>query len=106
MDFEQIKPALISYLHRLEKQLTINQALVFGSIAQNQADETSDVDLLILSDDLSKFDEDDRARILYRASVGLPFDLHVYGLTPQEFDTASPLSVPGALKHQKTLKLQ
>ncbi len=105
MDFQQIEPELIKYLSRVKKTVSVARAFVFGSVAEGKATAESDVDLVVLSDQFGNLDEDERSRILYRASVGLPFDLHVYGLTPAEFEQASPLSTLGTLKTQKTIPL-
>lgn len=105
MDFEQIRPALINYIKRVNKFASVTEAVVFGSVAEGRATSESDVDMLILSDQFSGLDEDERSRLLYRASAGLPFDLHVYGLTPMEFEHASELTALGALKKQKTILL-
>ncbi|MCJ7741044.1 nucleotidyltransferase domain-containing protein [Candidatus Microgenomates bacterium] len=105
MGFENIKPALISYIRRLEKNIAVSKAIVFGSYASGKARKDSDVDLLILSDDFAKFDEDEREKLLYRNSVGFPIDLHVYGLTPKEFSSASPLTALGTIHDQKTIHI-
>ena len=72
--------------------MPIKEVVLFGSFAEGKATEESDVDLIILSDKFSQMDEDRRLRFLYRRSVGFPYNLHVYGLTPSEFSTASPLT--------------
>ena len=106
MDFEQIKPALKSYLKKLSLRVGIAQAIVFGSIAEGKATADSDIDLLIISPDFARFDQEEREKLLYRTSVGLPFDLHVYGFTLKEFDAASTLTALGLLKKQKVIRLQ
>lgn len=72
--------------------MPIEEVILFGSFAEGRATKESDVDLIILSDKFSQMDEDKRLRFLYRRSVGFPYNLHVYGLTPLEFSTASPLT--------------
>mgnify|MGYP001578260309 len=63
------------------------------------------MDLLILSEDFVSLDEDERLRILYRASVGFPRDLHVFGVTSEEFEKASPLTTLGIVRNQKTISV-
>ena len=101
MGFTEIQPALKAYLDRVKQHVTISKALVFGSVAEGTARSDSDVDLLILSEDFASLDEDDRAKLRYRASVGFPYDLHVYGFTPQEFADASSLTSLGAIRNLK-----
>lgn len=105
MDIKQITPAINNYIANVRKHVRINGAIVYGSFARGQVSQESDVDILILSDDFAPLDEDDRLRLLYRASVGFPGDLHVYGVTPEEFASASPLTTLGSIRHQKTLRI-
>ena len=105
MDFTAIKPKVIAYLERLQKHIHVSQALVYGSFAQGKASTDSDVDLLIISEDFGSLDEDKRSRLLYRASVGFPYDLHVYGLTSSEYKNASPLTTLGAIRQSKTIQI-
>lgn len=98
MDFSQIKPEVDKYLNRLKKDLRLERVLLYGSFAKGKARKDSDVDLIVLSSDFAKMDEDERLRFLYRKSVGFPYNLHIYGLTPQEYRQASPLTSLGAVK--------
>lgn len=101
MDQKSIKPAIINYLSELKKQIKVDKALLFGSYTSNKADSASDIDLLIISSDFTKIDNDDRSRILYKASIKFPYDLHVYGVTQEELNQASSLTTLGSLR-QKT----
>ena len=104
MDQRQIQNALNRYLQNLNRRVKVSSALVFGSLAEGKAD-PNDIDLLILSEDFKKLDTDERLKILYRASVGFPYDLHLFGLTPEELEKSSPLTTLGAIKQGKTLRL-
>lgn len=105
MDFDTIKPAVKAYINRLGKKVRISRAMLYGSIVQGSATPSSDVDMIVISDDFAKKDSDERSAVLYRASVGFPYDLHVYGTTDKEFTEASPLSTLGQIRMQKTLIL-
>ena len=50
-------------------------------------------------------DLDERSKLLYRASVGFPYDLHVYGLAPREFNQASPLTALGEIRRHQTIRI-
>lgn len=100
MDPKKIKSEIDKYLNRLKQDLTLERVLLYGSFAEGKAKEDSDVDVLILSSDFTKMDEDERLRLLYRRSVGFPYNLHVYGLTPKEYKEASPLTILGAIKRK------
>lgn len=106
MGIQTIQPKIKKYLLNVQKHIKIRKALLFGSFAEGKATETSDIDLIILSDDFNDLDSDQRSRLLYRASVGFPYDLHVFGLTPHEFDSASPLTTLGQMKKSKTITIQ
>lgn len=105
MDIAAIKPKITAYLKRLKKHIHVSQALVYGSFADGIARTESDVDLLIISDDFATMDEDKRSQLLYRASVGFPYDLHVYGLTSWEYQNASPLSTLGEIRRSKIIQI-
>lgn len=105
MDIKHVTPAITNYLNNLRKRVRVDGAIVYGSFAEGQANRESDVDILILSDDFAQLDEDDRLRLLYRTSVGFPGDLHVYGVTPEEFAAASPLTTLGNIRLQKTIRI-
>lgn len=98
MDQKSINQSLKAYLDRLGKSISIDEAILFGSSASGNRKEDSDVDLLILSRDFSKYDPDTRLKIIYRASTGFPYDLHAYGVTPEEYAAASPLTTLGAIR--------
>ena len=98
MDQATITPLIKQYLSRLQKYITVDKAILYGSLPDGTNTENSDIDLLILSSDFSKYDPDTRLKIIYRASVGFPYDLHAYGVTPEEYASASPLTTLGAIR--------
>lgn len=105
MDIDQIKPAITAYLSQLRTRIRVDGAIVYGSFVRGDVTPESDLDLLILSEDFASLDEDERLRILYRASVGFPRDLHVFGVTSEEFEKASPLTTLGIVRNQKTVSV-
>lgn len=104
MDQKEIRLALDGYLNKLKNCITLDGALVFGSLAEGKPN-PNDIDLLVLSKDFEKLDTDERLKILYRASVGFPYDLHLLGVTPEELEESSPLTTLGAVKKSKTIRL-
>lgn len=100
MDFKQIKPEIDSYIKRLKAKMDLDKVFLYGSFAKGEATEESDVDLIVISSGFAEMDEDKRLRFLYRNSVGFPYNLHVYGITPQEYESASPLTTLGIVKNQ------
>ena len=106
MDKETVQKQLSNYLQALDKHIKVSKAILFGSVVEDKTTDTSDVDLIVISDDFKTLDPDERSRLLYRTSVGLPYDLHLFGLTPQEFENASPLTTIGQVKQSPTIYLQ
>jgi hypothetical protein len=98
MDFKQVEPAVKRYIAKVKKEVPVKQVILFGSFATGKAKKDSDVDLVILSERFAKMDEDQRLRILYRNSVGFPYNLHAYGFTTKEFNSASPLTTLSEIK--------
>ncbi|MBU2597456.1 MAG: nucleotidyltransferase domain-containing protein [Planctomycetes bacterium] len=104
MDIRTVKPAIKNYISNVAKYIRIDSVLLYGSLVQGCRN-VNDVDLLVLSDDFASMDPDERSKLLYRASVGFPYDLHVYGLAPQEFNQASPLTTLGEIRRNQTIRI-
>lgn len=98
MGLKQIKPEIDRYLNKITTKIKIDKAILFGSYAKGIAKKDSDVDLIVISKDFVKMDTDERLRILYRLSAGFPYNLHVHGVTPNEFEKASYLTSLGEAK--------
>jgi len=105
MGITTIKPALDNYLSKLRTNLKLDGVYLYGSWAEDKATPESDVDILVLSHDFSRMSEDDRDRILYRFSACFPLDLHIYGLTPDEYKSASRLTTIGSVRDSGKLIL-
>lgn len=98
MDFKQIKPVIDIYKEKVAQKIQIDEMILYGSYAKGNASEDSDVDLIVISKDFAKMDDDDRLKMLYRLSAGFPYNLHVYGITPEEYQDASSLTTIGEAK--------
>lgn len=105
MDIKTIQPEVKKYLNSVARRVQIQAAYLYGSVVQGQSTEESDVDVLILSDDFHSMNSDDRSKLLYRASVGFPYDLHVYGVTNDEFQSASRLSTLGQIRQTPLVRV-
>lgn len=99
MDIQTIRPALKQYVDAISRHVRIGRVLVHGSIVNKGHGEVHDIDVLVLSDDFAYMDTDTRSKLLYRASVGFPYDLHVYGVTNEEWEHASPLTTLGQIRN-------
>ncbi len=94
------------YLDRITTEIKPDKVLIYGSFLTKKYNKESDVDLIVISKQFESVDEDDRLKMLYRISAGIPLDIHIYGITPKEMKQVSPLnSLSIALKTGKDANL-
>lgn len=85
----QITEAITQYKRNLEKLgVRVKELILFGSYAHGTAGEESDIDLLVISEDLKKFDLFDRLCLLGRARMGIYYSMEILGATPDEYKNA------------------
>ncbi|MFH1874429.1 MAG: nucleotidyltransferase domain-containing protein [Pseudomonadota bacterium] len=78
----------------LEKQgIHIEQVILYGSWAVNRQNESSDIDLVIISKDLKRFTYLERLEFLSIISWKLPAPLEIIGYTPEEIKNKGPDSI-------------
>ena len=89
------------YIAYLQKHLSLEKAILFGSYAYGTPRQESDIDLVVLS---SAFEGIPYLRRLeqlsvlaWRAGVG---DIEALGHTPEEFEQASDLSLLGEIRER------
>ena len=76
------------------------QIILFGSYARDDANEYSDVDLIVISNVFETMPEERRFDELYMLTHGLYPDFHVYGFTSREFEQANPLTSLATAKQE------
>jgi|SRR3989344_3773506 len=92
MGKKTIRKYIDLYVKRLQKDVALEKVIMYGSyITNNFKEKESDIDLLVISKKFKKLSEDNRLKLLYGKTVGLPIDLHIYGFTPDEIKNVSPL---------------
>jgi predicted nucleotidyltransferase len=100
IDEQEIKQVAI----RLGASINALRVILFGSYARGEANDNSDVDLMIIAEsDLPRFK---RSRELYKLFRPYPFGMDLVVYTPQEFERGkrSPVSfVSTVLREGKTL---
>lgn len=84
----KIRGALSQYVRALiEAGVRPQRVFLYGSYAKNRAHEDSDIDLIIVSEDLTGRALLERLRMLGRPSHHLSESIQAYGFTPEEFET-------------------
>jgi predicted nucleotidyltransferase len=94
MDIKKIKKPLMEYVERVKKTLNPKAVILFGSWTHNNATSGSDIDLLVLAE-FKNIAKEKRFDILYdlHKDIEANYDFHVYGATPQEFESAKPWTI-------------
>ena len=93
MGKKQAEKYIKEYITRIKPDLSSCKIILYGSFVKGtyKSDE-SDIDLLVISKDFKDMDENERFDFLYKNTVGLPLDWHVYGFTPDEIKKIGPLN--------------
>lgn len=82
---ESLKQELKKFLINLGRDIKIENILLFGSRAEGNFNEQSDVDLIIVSEDFEKMNFFERVSKMYDYwKIDLPVDFICY--TPKEFN--------------------
>ncbi len=89
------------YLTFAGEHVRIEQVFLYGSYAYGVSHSRSDIDLVVLSPDFAQMDRRHRQEQLaiwaWQAGVG---DIEALGLTPEEFDAISDLSLLGEVREK------
>lgn len=95
MDIKKVKRPLNLFIKNLNKNITPEQIIIFGSYSTDTARKDSDIDVLVVADIFSKMKEDERLDILYDASKFIYPEIHPWGLTQKELNNAHKQSTIG-----------
>ena len=90
----QIRNIAQDYVNYARQKLNIEKALLFGSAARGEADENSDIDLIVISDDFKKMALIDRLVFLskLRGQKFINWPMDILGYTSDEFEKLSQIS--------------
>lgn len=81
-DWKNIKEKLVEFIHIIDKEFTVKRIILFGSFAQGDYHENSDIDLIIIGDFSGHLFER-IGMILDHVPKGIEIEPFVY--TPEEF---------------------
>ncbi|MFH1654646.1 MAG: nucleotidyltransferase domain-containing protein [Pseudomonadota bacterium] len=81
----EIKKIVRDYVKELKKKdISPQMIILYGSYASNTATDASDIDIVVISNDLSKWPPIERLQILSIATMNIDAPLEVLGYTPEE----------------------
>lgn len=90
----RLKP-LQEFKRRLDKQMRLEELIVFGSGMRGTMTEDSDIDVLVVSKDFERMDEEQRYDTVYNAALDIEPEVHPWPITKKELEAASKLTVFG-----------
>lgn len=93
-----LKRIVREFVSRLEPEIHVKKVILYGSYARGRADEWSDIDLAVISDDLRGLDQLQRIVVLSPSRRGCDTSIEPLGFTMREYQTASHLTFLGEIK--------
>jgi predicted nucleotidyltransferase len=101
MGKRQIDTILNTYVTRVKKTFDPDRIILYGSFARNEANEWSDIDIIVLSD-FHEINQEiiDRKLYMMHKDLIVDHDFHVQGMKIQEYDQADPLSIISDIKKE------
>lgn len=83
---KKISQIINEYQQKLEALgVRVKKIILYGSHALEKAGEDSDIDLVVVSDDLKDMDLWERLCLLGRARIGIKSPMEILGFTEEEF---------------------
>jgi len=102
MDTRTIQKPLAQFYKNLVHQIKIKDMIVFGSWVEGKPKKSSDIDIVVISDDFAKIREDKRLQILDKAAEEIKPEIQAWGFTSREVGEADELTTLG---HARTVGL-
>lgn len=91
------------YVSRLQPEVRVAKVVLFGSHARGTADEWSDIDIAVISNDFKKMKPLKRIEFLAIRSKGCDLGLEPLPFTLDEYENASHLDFLGEIKRTGVL---
>ncbi|MCL4534107.1 MAG: nucleotidyltransferase domain-containing protein [Bacteroidetes bacterium] len=83
-----LKRIVSAYVDKLNKDIKVDRAILFGSYARGNPRDESDIDLAIISEDLAEMDFVRRQEFLGRKTIGCDTLLEPIGYTREQYEHA------------------
>ena len=98
MDKKQIEKSLNLFKKRVRKKFNPKQIILYGSFAQENARDYSDVDIVVIAEKFKAIPQEKRFDALYELTKDLCPDFHVFGFTHEEFNRPNKLTILEEIK--------
>ena len=93
-----LKRIVKEFVSRLEPEIHVKKVILYGSYARGRADEWSDIDIAVISDDFKSMDAFKQAEFIALRKKGCDSRLEPLAFTLKEYETASHLTFLGEIK--------
>ncbi len=83
---ESVKHAVQDYVGKIQREIPVTKAIIFGSFAKGDFDSESDIDLAIFSDHFESMSRVEGITYLLRNALGYSMDLEPIAFTNRELE--------------------
>ena len=88
----ELDQKLDDFVRRVQARIRVDAVILYGSFAKGTANESSDIDIAVISPDLEGLSTWDRQEIIARATVGRAYRLAPIGYSSSEYHNPGPHS--------------
>jgi predicted nucleotidyltransferase len=92
---QTLQRPLTQFVKAISQKVRVEEVVIFGSYLEGNPRADSDIDIIVISDDFKKMDENSRLDMLYRASEDIMPEIHPWAFTSDELKKASSLTTWG-----------
>jgi predicted nucleotidyltransferase len=96
---DKIKRIVLRYVKELQKRITVNKVILFGSYAYGNPTKSSDIDVAVISNKFKKMDDIKRIMLLsdYARHIKSHVDIDPIGFTEDELKNSDYFEIGGEI---------